>query len=118
MLIAEGRAHDASMLRDSGLLEELEAHSFSPTGEVMCLYGDPAYPHRIHLQRPFTEPPLTPAMKDFNTAMSRVHSSVLWVFGDIVNTPIQEKTGSGMEARPKGPREKQNGGCEVQLSNM
>ena len=79
----EGRKHDAGMLKDSQLLAELEAHAFSTTGEAMCLYGDPAYPHRIHLQGPFKVPPLTPALEDFNRAMSSVRSSVEWVFGDV-----------------------------------
>ena len=41
------------MLDESGLLNELETHAFSPTGQAMCIYGDPAYPQRVHLQRPF-----------------------------------------------------------------
>ena len=64
------------MLKDSHLLDDLKAHGFSATGEAMCLYGDPAYAHRIHLRGPFKEQRLTPAMEDFNSAMSSVHSSV------------------------------------------
>lgn len=82
----EGRRHDAGILRDSHLLGELEGQAFSPTGEAMCLYGDPAYPHSIHLQGPFKEPHLTPAMKDFNSAMSSVRTSVEWVFGDVIGS--------------------------------
>lgn len=63
-------------LRDSHLLDELEVQAFSPTGEAMCLYGDPAYPHRIHSQGPFKEPNLTPATKEFSNAMSSVRTSV------------------------------------------
>ena len=74
----EGRKHDAGMLKDFQLLAELEAHAFSTTGE--------AYPHRIHLQGPFKVPPLTPAMEDFNKAMSSVRSSVEWVFGDVIGS--------------------------------
>ena len=81
----EGRKHDAGTLKDSQLLAELEAHAFNTTGEAMCLYGDPAYPHRIHLQGPFKVPPLTPAMEDFNRAMSSVRSSE-WVFGDVIGS--------------------------------
>ena len=51
--LVEGRTHDAGMLADSHLLDELELHAHSPTGETMCLYGDPAYPVRSHLQAPF-----------------------------------------------------------------
>ena len=74
------------MLKDSQLLDELEAHAFSPAGEAMCLYGDPAYPLRIHLQGPFKETPITEEMEDFNRAMSSVRTSVEWVFGDVIGS--------------------------------
>lgn len=73
------------MLKDSHLLDDLKAHGFSATGEAMCLYGDPAYPHCIHLQGPFKER-LTPAKEDFNSAMSLVPFSVEWVFGDVIGS--------------------------------
>ena len=41
----EGRKYDAAMLKDSHLLDDLNAHPFSATGVAMCLCGDPAYPH-------------------------------------------------------------------------
>ena len=85
-LYLEGRKHDAGVLKDSHLLDDLKVHAFSATGEAMCLYGDPAYPHRIHLQGPFKEQRLTPAMEDFNSAMSSVRSSVEWVFGDVIGS--------------------------------
>ncbi|KAL9970194.1 hypothetical protein ACROYT_G022528 [Oculina patagonica] len=43
----EGRRHDAEMLADSGLLNDLQRFAFSSTGQPMCLYGDPAYPLRV-----------------------------------------------------------------------
>ena len=49
----EGRRHDSGMLALSGLLPMLEAHCVSPTGQPLCVYGDPAYPLRVHLQGPF-----------------------------------------------------------------
>ena len=73
------------MLDESGLLNELERHAFSPTGQAMCIYGDPAYPHRVHLQRPFQHGALTHQMQSFNESMSKVRSSVEWIFGDIIN---------------------------------
>ena len=74
------------MLKDSGLLEHMERNAISHTGEAMCLYGDPAYPLRIHLQAPFKEVPLTAPMEQFNKSMSTVRSSVEWIFGDIVSS--------------------------------
>ena len=90
--IAEGRKHDAGMLADSGLLNDLQRFAFSATGQTMCLYGDPTYPLRIHLQAPFRNAVLTPAMQAFNSSMSAVRESVecslatlwtilnLWIF--------------------------------------
>jgi len=51
----------------------------------MCLYGDPAYPLRVHLQGLLRFGVLTIQMKAYNTAMSAVRSSVEWLFGDIIN---------------------------------
>lgn len=74
------------MLASSGFLQELQRFSNCPvTGLPLCVYGDPAYPIRAHLQRPFKGGVLTPAQQDFNTSVSTVRSSVEWLFGDIVN---------------------------------
>lgn len=82
----EGRRHDSFMLASSWFLQELQRFSNCPvTGLPLCVYGDPAYPIRAHLQRPFKGGVLTPAQQDFNTSMSTVRSSVEWLFGDIVN---------------------------------
>lgn len=86
LLFSEGKRHDAGMLRDSGLLDDLQNHAISPTGEVMCLYGDPAYPLRVNLQAPFRDARLTPAMEAYNLAMSRVRTSVEWIFGDVIKS--------------------------------
>ena len=84
-VVSEGKKHDASMLTDSGLMRDLQQHAFSHGGQPMCLYGDAAYPLRVHLQGPFRFGVLTDEMKAYNTVMSTVRSSVEWLFGDIVN---------------------------------
>ena len=82
----EGRKHDSGMLADSGLLLQLQAHSFSPAGDPLCIYGDQAYPLRVHLQGPFRRnAAMTPDQVLYNKAMSQVRTSVEWVFGDITN---------------------------------
>ena len=81
----EGKRHDAGMLRDSQLLQKLQQYSFNTQGQPLCIYGDPAYPLRVHLQCPFQNAVLTPPQRDFNKSMSKVRVSVEWVFGDIVN---------------------------------
>lgn len=73
------------MLRDSQLYQSLERFDFNPLGQPMCLYGDPAYPLRLHLQKPYRNVVLTPAMQAYNKAMSNVRSSVEWLSGDIIN---------------------------------
>ena len=86
-LLPEGRRHDSGMLHDSHLLDDLERFAFSPAPapRPLCLYGDPAYPLRIHHQAPFRNLPLTPRMELFNKEMSSLRTSVEWLFGDIVN---------------------------------
>ena len=74
------------MLADSGLLQDLQQYALSPAGQPLCIYGDAAYPLRMHLQGPFKNGVLTPHMLQYNTAMSRVRCSVEWLFGDVVNS--------------------------------
>ena len=80
---SEGRRHDAGMLRMSGLLTEVNSHAYSPTAHPLCIYGDPAYPLRIHLQAPYRNAQLTAEEQIFNPSMSTVRTAVEWVFGDI-----------------------------------
>ena len=81
----EGKRHDAAMLAQSGLLGQLQQHSYAPDGRILCIYGDPAYPLRRQLQAPFKGPRLTAQQTEFNKSMSKVRVSVEWVFRDIVN---------------------------------
>ena len=71
------------MLTESGLLRELQQNAISPAGQPLCIYGDPAYPLRMHLQGPFRNAHLTPQMQQFNKCMSEVRTSVEWLFNDI-----------------------------------
>jgi hypothetical protein len=85
----EGRRHDAGMLKDSGLLGSLELHAHNPDGQLLCLYGDPAYPLRPQLMAPYRVGDvqvLTEDMKEFNRAMSSLRVSVEWLFGDVANS--------------------------------
>ena len=43
------------MLVDSNLLLELDRNAFSPRGQPMTIYGDPAYALWVRLQRPFAQ---------------------------------------------------------------
>ncbi|XP_068712959.1 uncharacterized protein [Montipora foliosa] len=81
----EGKRHVSAMLRMSGLLGQLEQYSFNQVGHPLCIYGDPAYPLRVHLQVPFKRGHLRPDEEAFNSSMSAVRSAVEWVFNDITS---------------------------------
>lgn len=72
------------MLADSGLLRDLSQYAFSATREPLCLYGDHAYPLRVHLQTPFDIVAPNVLMEEFDRSMSSARISVQWIFGDIV----------------------------------
>ena len=73
------------MLAESGLYNRLRGHAVSTTGQPMCIYGDPAYPLRMHLHRPFRQRVLTPQQQAHNSSMGAVRCSVEWLFSDILN---------------------------------
>ena len=66
----------------SRVWQELQCYAFTPAGHLLCLYVDPAYTLRVHLQGPFKGAIITPQMQAFNSAMSTVRISVEWLFGD------------------------------------
>ena len=72
------------MLGEWGLIRELERVARSPTGEALCIHGDPAYPVRVHLWAPFCNTDLTEEMNAFNKALSSDRISVEWLFAEIV----------------------------------
>ena len=71
----EGRMHDARILGESGLILDLEQVAFAPDGTPLCLYGDPGYPLRLHLQQPIRFP-VNEVMRLYNKEMSSVRVSV------------------------------------------
>ena len=66
-------------------LHSVQQYAFSNAGQPMSVYGDLAYPPRVHLQAPFRHSVLTAQMEAYNASMSAVRSSMEWLFGDIVN---------------------------------
>ena len=81
----EGRRHDSGMLGDSGLFRELQQHSHDQNNNILCIYGDPAYPLRPHLMGPFKGAVITPLQREWNKSMSQVRITVEWIFGDVIN---------------------------------
>ena len=67
-------------------VNDLQQHALDTSNEPLCIYGDPAYPIRVHLQCPFRNAVLTREMEDYNSAMSEVRVAVEWLFGDIINS--------------------------------
>lgn len=80
----EAKRHDSAMLRMSELLPKLEQYMTVPDGTVFSLYGDLAYPLRVHLITPFKEVIHSDQERIFNGRMSKLCSSVKWTFGEIL----------------------------------
>lgn len=74
--------HDAAVLVMSCLYPLLEIHSHNPNCKPLAIYGDPAYPHRVHLQCQYKGANLSNA-RQFNASMTSVRVAVEWPFGDI-----------------------------------
>lgn len=78
----EGRRHDITLLRESGIEEELES-SLQIYGNQYYMYADSAYPLRPYLIVGFSGSQLDNDERSFNTAMSKVRISVEWAFKDV-----------------------------------
>ena len=78
------RCHDSSMLVMSGMMPVLLNFSIGPNGERLCIYVDPAYSLRWYLQSSFRGSQTTPDQNEFNKSMSKVHISIEWQFGNVI----------------------------------
>ena len=72
----EGRKHDSGMLGDSGLCTQLQQYAPGQNHNILCLYGDPAYPLRPQLLGPFKGAGVTQIQEEWNQAMSKVRINV------------------------------------------
>ena len=66
----EGKRHNTAMLNQSGLLQQLQQCSMSPGSWPLCIYSDPAYDLRVHLQGPFKGARITPLEAELNKSRS------------------------------------------------
>ena len=80
------QTHDAQMLHESHLMEELEdIMPANGAGAVYALYGDLAYAQSIYLLGGFWKPPAGSDEARFYRHMSSVHITVERGFGDFVD---------------------------------
>ena len=49
----KGKRHDSAMLLQSQVLPQLQNHSLDTQGNVLCMYGDPAYTVSGQIEGPF-----------------------------------------------------------------
>ena len=79
------QTHDAWMLHESQLMEELEQIIPATADSAEYgMYGDLAYAQSIYLIRGFQKPSTGPDEALFNRQMSSVCITVEWGFGDII----------------------------------
>ncbi|THU95828.1 hypothetical protein K435DRAFT_113884 [Dendrothele bispora CBS 962.96] len=76
----EGRRHDSTVLKQSGLTDILEKHFWSPEHKRLFIYGDPAYAISGHILAPYKGLTLDRAQQKFNGKMSKVREAVEWSF--------------------------------------
>ena len=83
----EAKRHDSAMLRISELLPKLEQRMTMPDhdGTVFSLYGDLAYPLRVHLITSFKGAFFNNQDTIFNSIMSKLRPSVEWTLGKILS---------------------------------
>jgi hypothetical protein len=79
----EGRRHDATLLKESGLTALLETHFWGPNGEHYFVYGDPAYQTAGHIMSPFKGAQITEAQRTWNAKMSKIREPVEWMFKEV-----------------------------------
>ena len=79
----QGRQHDAFILSESGLLNEL-CQFTRPNGEPYIVYGDPAYGVTANILSPYRSQNLSGAEQEFNRRMSAIRVTVEWTFGKVL----------------------------------
>lgn len=76
----EGRRHDATVFKQSGLEAILSKHFWAPDGRRLFIYGDPAYAVTGHVLAPYKGLSLDHGQRKFNSTMSKVRETVEWTF--------------------------------------
>ncbi|KZV95583.1 hypothetical protein EXIGLDRAFT_610471, partial [Exidia glandulosa HHB12029] len=79
----EGRRHDQTVFRESGLPEWLDEHSVAPNGDRLVIYGDTGYALTGNVIVPYKGAHLSREQDLFNLEMSRVREAVEWGFASV-----------------------------------
>jgi hypothetical protein len=79
----DGRRHDETVFKESGLQELLEKHFWTPQGDPLFVFGDSGYTIGPHLITPYKGPALTNEQQNFNAKMSRIREPVEWAFKEV-----------------------------------
>ena len=79
----EGRRHDETLYKMSGLEALLARHFYDPSGKPLYIYGDPAYGLGPHLLSPYKGPSVTADQRRWNARMSQVREVVEWSFKEV-----------------------------------
>jgi len=80
----EGRLHDATLLRESGILQEV-ANFTDVDGRPLVIYGDKAYPLSDQLLTPYRGVGHNNDQRNFNLDMNSARISVEWNFAGVNN---------------------------------
>lgn len=78
----EGRRHDETVYKESGLQDLLRTHFHTEDGRLLFIFGDSGYSCRGQVLSPFKDPQ-TDEQRAWNAAMSKVREPVEWVFGEV-----------------------------------
>ena len=76
----EGRRHDMFLLKQSNLRERLRQYSHNSHGEIMSIYGDPAYSITGYILSGYKGARLDETQQLFNKKMSAVRATVEYGF--------------------------------------
>lgn len=79
-----GRRHDAGILAETDVIQQLQQLPVAPGDLRYCLYGDHAYGINEVLMAPFPNHNITEQEQAFNTAMSEVREGVEYGFGKVI----------------------------------
>jgi hypothetical protein len=80
----EGRYHDRTAWRMSGIDRNLGRHAWDLNGTALQLYGDPAYGVSRHLLSAFRGARTTAQEREWNKQMSKVRIVIEWEFKEVI----------------------------------